>query len=134
MAAKKKEVDALTKAIETKTARVGEVGVQLVEDKNDLENTEKQLAEDKQFLINLKKTCKTKEDEWEVIKKMRSEELTALAETIKLLNDDDSLELFKKTLPSASFLQVQFTTKDQGRCQERHQETSARIQSSRLSS
>merc|ERR1719409_1340771 len=40
----------------------------------------------------------------------RSEELVALAETIKLLNDDDALELFKKTLPSASassFVQVE---------------------------
>merc|ERR1712217_838266 len=47
--------------------------------------------------------------EWEVIKKTRAEELLALAETIKVLNDDDALELFKKTLPSASasFVQVQ---------------------------
>lgn len=34
--------------------------------------------------------------------KTRAEELVALAETIKILNDDDALELFKKTLPSAS--------------------------------
>merc|ERR1719502_585396 len=39
--------------------------------------------------------------------KMRGQELVALADTIKILNDDDALELFKKTLPSsASFLQV----------------------------
>merc|ERR1719436_1008885 len=39
--------------------------------------------------------------------KMRSEELLALADTIKILNDDDALELFKKTLPGASsFVQV----------------------------
>merc|ERR1719450_1832488 len=40
--------------------------------------------------------------------KMRSLELVALADTIKVLNDDDALELFKKTLPSASasFVQV----------------------------
>merc|ERR1719199_1468181 len=36
--------------------------------------------------------------------KMRSEELVALADTIKILNDDDALELFKKTLPGASSL------------------------------
>jgi len=36
--------------------------------------------------------------------------LAALADTIKVLNDDDALELFKKTLPSASsFMQVQVT-------------------------
>merc|ERR1719453_1483857 len=36
-------------------------------------------------------------------------ELIALADTIKVLNDDDALELFKKTLPSSasSFLQIQ---------------------------
>merc|ERR1719235_2945114 len=41
-----------------------------------------------------------------------AEELLALADTIKILNDDDALELFKKTLPSAaSFLQVQLSAK-----------------------
>jgi len=39
----------------------------------------------------------------------------ALADTIKVLNDDDALELFKKTLPSgaSSFLQIQVTDKAQ---------------------
>merc|ERR1719271_869733 len=39
---------------------------------------------------------------------MRQQELVALADTIKVLNDDDALELFKKTLPgsSASLIQV----------------------------
>merc|ERR1712039_950112 len=60
------------------------------------------------FLAELKEGCDTKTAEWEVIKKTRAEELLALAETIKVLNDDDALELFKKTLPSASsFMQVQ---------------------------
>merc|ERR1719316_2278225 len=48
--------------------------------------------------------------------KLRSEELLALADTIKMLNDDDALELFKKTLPaSASLLQLQVTVADQRR-------------------
>merc|ERR1712060_372047 len=40
------------------------------------------------------------------------DELAALADAIKMLNDDDALELFKKTLPSASssFVQVQVST------------------------
>merc|ERR1712232_1104607 len=44
--------------------------------------------------------------------KTRAEELVALADTIKILNDDDALDLFKKTLPSASasFMQVQVTS------------------------
>merc|ERR1719329_874522 len=39
--------------------------------------------------------------------KTRTEELLCLADTIKVLNDDDALELFKKTLPgSAALLQT----------------------------
>merc|ERR1719478_1021097 len=75
--------------------------------KNDLGDTEKALLEDKKFLADLEKNCATKESEWDVIVKTRAEELTALAETIKLLNDDDALELFKKAVPAgASFVQV----------------------------
>merc|ERR1719181_1561933 len=33
---------------------------------------------------------------------MQGEELLALADTIKILNDDDALELFKKTLPGSA--------------------------------
>merc|ERR1712100_800478 len=35
----------------------------------------------------------------------------AIADTIKILNDDDALELFKKTLPTPSLLQVTATGK-----------------------
>jgi len=109
MAAKTKEVDAATAAIESKTVRVGEVSVNIVNMENDLSDTQKALLEDKKFLEDLDKNCKTKEAEWDEIVKTRADELTALSETIKLLNDDDSLELFKKVLPSASasFVQVQ---------------------------
>ena len=39
--------------------------------------------------------------------------MLALEHTIKMLNDDDALELFKKTLPGASaFLQVQVSAQE----------------------
>merc|ERR1719217_878797 len=112
MAAKTKEVNALTKAIEEKMTRVGELGVEIVQMKNDLGDTGEALVEDKKFLADLEKNCEKKSAEWEEIVKTRNEELLALADTIKVLNDDDSLELFKKTLPSAaaSFMQVQEST------------------------
>merc|ERR1719450_1969534 len=108
MAAKEKEVAALTKAIEEKMVRLGKLQVEIVEMKEDLDDTQKALAEDKKFLADLNKNCKTKAAEHEENMKLRSEELLALADTIKILNDDDALELFKKTLPgaSASFVQV----------------------------
>merc|ERR1719453_2168544 len=111
VAAKTKEIEACGAAIETKTEALGTLGVEIVQLKEDLEDTAEGLLEDKKFLAELEKSCATKEKEWAEICKTRSEELLALADTIKILNDDDALELFKKTLPGASsFLQVQVST------------------------
>merc|ERR1740123_1814197 len=107
MAAKKAEVDALTAAIEKKLKQIGELGIEIVEMKEDLSDTEAALIADKEFLANLEKSCATKTAEWEERSKTRAEELVALADTIKVLNDDDALDLFKKTLPSASASFVQ---------------------------
>merc|ERR1719217_1024981 len=107
MAAKEKEVSALTASIEEKSVRLGELQVEIVEMKEDLDDTGKALLEDKKFLGDLSKNCATKAAEHEENMKTRAEELVALAETIKILNDDDALELFKKTLPSsASFVEM----------------------------
>jgi len=106
MAAKTKEVHSCTKSIETKSARVGELGVSIAEMRNDLDDTAAALLEDKKFLANMDQTCDTKKKEWDAIKKARAEETIAIQETIKILNDDDALELFKKTLPSPSFVQT----------------------------
>merc|ERR1740130_2125292 len=46
MAAKKKEVETLSHAIETKMGRVGELGVNIAMMKNDLEDTQESLGED----------------------------------------------------------------------------------------
>merc|ERR1719160_605645 len=108
---KKKEVNSLTKQIEEKMVRLGKLQVEIVEMKEDLDDTSKSLMEDKKFLADLKKNCATKAEEHAANMKLRGEELLALADTIKILNDDDALELFKKTLPaSASLLQLQETT------------------------
>jgi len=113
MAAKKKEILALTKEIETKLTRIGDLGVEIAQMKNDLGDTEEALIEDKKFLANLDENCEKKKKEWAVIVKTRAEELAALADTIKVLNDDDALELFKKTLPSASsFVQIEATARN----------------------
>merc|ERR1719390_370586 len=106
MAAKTKEINALTKAIEEKMTRVGELAVKIVQMKNDLGDTEEALIEDQAFLKDLEKNCATKKAEWSEIVNTRNEELLALADTIKVLNDDDSLELFKKALPASSFVQL----------------------------
>jgi septal ring factor EnvC (AmiA/AmiB activator) len=110
VAAKAKEIDALTASIEAKTTKVGELGMSIVQMKNDLGDSEEQLLDDKKLLAELEKGCSSKDKEYEARVNMRHQELLALAETIKILNDDDALELFKKTLPSPSLMQVKSTS------------------------
>jgi len=116
MAAKQAEVAAASAAIEEKTARLGEAAVQIVENKNDLETTSEALDEDTKFLAEIEKECAVRAKEHEAQQKMNAMEMAALADTIKLLNDDDALDLFKKTVPaSASFIQTSMTTHEVSR-------------------
>jgi len=67
--------------------------------KEDLESDEKDLSD-------LNTSCATKEKEKMEREATVQDELLAISDTIKILNSDETLELFKKTLPSsASFLQ-----------------------------
>merc|ERR1719238_248704 len=114
VAAKTKEVDALTASIESKIARSGELAVKHAEMMNDLEDTREDLAETKKFMADLDGNCAKKKKEWAMYKKMQGEELLALADTVKALNDDDALELFKKTLPgsASALLQMKVSAKE----------------------
>merc|ERR1719203_2181890 len=76
-AAKSKEIQANSAAIESKTVRHGETGVAIVNLKEDLDDTQKALSADQQFLADLKKSCSTKQAEWDDRSKTRSEELLA---------------------------------------------------------
>merc|ERR1719188_999919 len=111
--AKKKEISTLSASIEDKLGRIGELGVDIAAMKNDAGDTAENLDADRKLAADLKSNCAEKASAHEKDKKMRAEEVLALADTIKILNDDDALELFKKTLPSASvsLLQVQESTR-----------------------
>merc|ERR1719352_708851 len=119
VAAKNKEIQAATTAIEDKTARVGTLAVDIVNAKNDLSDASDALSEDSAFLIELKTTCAEQVKLYDTVKKMRAEEITAVGATIKILNDDDALDLFKKTLPSPgeSLLQVRAHSSSRARAQ-----------------
>merc|ERR1719379_128227 len=104
--AKTKEVKTLTATIEKKIARVGELDLSVVRMKQELTAAEAALIENKKFLADLDSDCATKTKEFEERVKTRGQELAAIHDTIKILNDDDALDLFKKTLPSPSFVQV----------------------------
>jgi len=98
--AKTAEIKAASSAIEKKSVRSGELAVSVVEAKNDLKDTGADLEETQKFLANLSVQCDEKAKEWDERTKTRNEELMAISEAIKILNDDDALDIFKKTLPS----------------------------------
>merc|ERR1719456_247033 len=101
-AAKNAEIAAATSAIESKTKRAGEVAVEIVQTEDDLEDTENEVAETQAFLADLGKQCAAKKAAWGEMKAMRAEEISAISAAVKILNDDDALDLFKKTVPSFS--------------------------------
>jgi hypothetical protein len=99
-AAKEAEIAAATKAIEEKSVRSGELAVEATEAKNGAANAANEADADRKFLAELGKNCKTKEEEYEARKKERNQEILAISEALKILNDDDALDIFKKTLPT----------------------------------
>merc|ERR1719453_3006 len=99
-AAKNSEISAATSAIESKTKRAGEVAVEIVQTQDDFEDTEADVAETQKFLADLGKQCAEKKASWSERQTMRAQEIDAISQAVKILNDDDALDLFKKTVPS----------------------------------
>merc|ERR1719253_1776573 len=97
-AAKKAEIAAASEAIESKTVRSGELAVSVTTTADDIEDTTAEMKETQAFLANLSVQCAEKKKEWAERQSMRAEEVAAVGEAIKILNDDDALDLFKKTL------------------------------------
>jgi hypothetical protein len=108
-ASKEKEIELASEAIETKTARAGELAVSVVTTADALDDAGKEKADTEKFVATLKEQCGTKEKEFAELTKMRTMEVAAISDAIGILNDDDALDVFKKAIPSAliqnSFLQ-----------------------------
>merc|ERR1719199_1448788 len=86
-AAKTSEIQANSEAIESKTVRSGNLAVSVTTTADDIEDTTGEMKETEAFVANLASTCA-----------MKKKEFAAVSEAIKILNDDDTLDLFKKTL------------------------------------
>jgi hypothetical protein len=97
-AAKESEIAAASEAIEAKTVRSGELAVLVTTTADDIEDTTAEMDDTNAFLANLGSQCATKKKEWAERQQVRSEEVAAISEAIKVLNDDDALDLFKKTM------------------------------------
>lgn len=122
MSAKGREVTAHKTAIQKKTERSGDLAVAIVEKKADKKQSQAMVDADQAMLDKLRANCKAETPVYDERQKMRSEELIAIAETKKILNDDDALDVFKATLPSGAgaLLQLDSRSKLQGRIASAH--------------
>jgi len=84
-------------AIEKKAELKGQVAVKIVEGKNLISTTEKQLSDDQAMAANLKDACGNKGDEFKVRQEDAAAEVDAIGQAIGVLNNDDALDLFSKT-------------------------------------
>lgn len=128
--AKKAEVSINEESVITKEKRVGELMVTISEDSHALEDAQEELTNAQNFLSNMKEECASVTKNKDMRAKMRQEEIAAISEAVKILNDDDALDTFKKALPASmiqkvktydAFLQVQSST----RLAQRHKEEPA---------
>ena len=74
--------------------------------KDDLAETKRLLAPDEALVAKLVESCGNQWSKWEKSEKSTRVELLTIQETIKLLSDDDTLELFKMYSNSASNLKM----------------------------
>jgi len=100
------EVKLASDAIESKTARSGEIAVAAQQTKDAVQDEQEELADATKFLGNLGAQCATKQKEWDERVELRNDEITAIGEAMKILSDDAALDVFKKALPSPSALQT----------------------------
>jgi hypothetical protein len=106
-ASKEKEVEFADESIESKKERVGVLAVEIVKNKDEVEDSAAEAAAAKKFAATLEEQCTTKKKEWAEICKMRADELAGIGEAIGILTDDDALDVFKKSLPASAFVQAQ---------------------------
>jgi len=102
-AAKLDEIAVATAQKKRKEKELADTIAQAAEAKEDKEATEEALAADEKFLANLLKDCKFEDEEYAKRKTIRSEEIVAIAETLRILTTDDARSLYETTV---SFMQL----------------------------
>merc|ERR1719405_163950 len=105
-AAKEEEIETGRKLIVSIDQNIGEIQEKYAQEAKQLEDTEEQLAMDTEFLKNLKEKCATMDADFDKRTKDRLTEIDAVADTIKILNSDESFEAFDK-MKAPVFLQTE---------------------------
>merc|ERR1719191_1960505 len=110
-AAKEDEIATGRKLIVSIDANIAETQEKYAQEAKQLEDTEEQLAMDTEFLKNLKEKCATMDADYDKRVKDRLTEIDAVADTIGILNSDESFEAFEKQ-DAPVFLQTDATQKE----------------------
>jgi chromosome segregation ATPase len=95
--AKAKQITAANQAIEELGSRIAASKVELVNTKTDLKDTNERLDSDSESYGASKLSCQKRDQEYGILKKQFADEKVALADTIKILADDQAMDVFKKT-------------------------------------
>mmetsp|Transcript_98566 Transcript_98566/g.317829 ORF Transcript_98566/g.317829 Transcript_98566/m.317829 type:complete len:727 (-) Transcript_98566:136-2316(-) len=107
-AAKLAEIAAAAEQNERKEADLADTLDKQAKAEEDRDSTTKAMEADQDFLANMKKDCASEDEQFKARSKIRGDELVALGETLKILTEDDSRELFGKT---DTFLQLSSETR-----------------------
>lgn len=103
-AAKNAELKAGKEQLANAQEELAKTQEKFAEEEEDRANTMEQLAIDREFLANLEERCAQTDKDFAMRTKSRNEEIAAVADTIKILNDDAAFDNFDKSVNS--FLQV----------------------------
>merc|ERR1719191_743554 len=110
-AAKKAEIAATEASLDEKKELLGQASFKKAKADQDEEDTQKILAADTEYLAGLKATCATADADFELRRKTRIEESTAVTKALAFLMSDDAQDLFGKTFSGASFVQIKSLSK-----------------------
>jgi len=97
-AAKLSEIEAAKKLKVDKESQLAELLDKSEKAKGDIAALSEALSADQEFLASLEKNCKAEDEAYAARVKVRSEEIVALGETLKILTADESRDLFDKTI------------------------------------
>merc|ERR1719224_340395 len=86
-ASKEKEIEFADESIESKKERVGTLAVEIVKNKDAVEDSAAEAAAAKKFAATLEEQCATKKKEWAAICKARADELAGISEAIGILTE-----------------------------------------------
>jgi len=109
--AKTEEIAATSAQIDEKEEALGAASFKKAKADQDEADTQEILAADTTYLAELKKTCATADADFELRRKTRIEESTAVTKALAFLQSDEAQDLFHKTFSGASFVQKKSLSK-----------------------